>query len=262
MRDSISVLKRRVAALEGASGPRTRKTFALGMGALDHLLGGGLEHGALHEIYPATTTEAAAAGGFAAGLVVRAAGAQAVVWVRHDYVDVEGGGLYGAGLVEFGLDPDRLIFVRLRTPMDVLRAGAEAAACKSVGVVLMEVWGAPSAVDLTASRRLSLAAAASGATVLMVRSGVAPAASAAVTRWQVGAARSAPMEANAPGRPTFSVALKRHRNGLPERSWILEWDRDQRAFNDAAALSGGVAASVGGRPRAARNADQRWSKAG
>ena len=264
MNDRLSSLKRRVAALEGGAGQRrSRASFAVGAATLDGAFGGGLEQGALHEAFADTVGDLSAASGFAVGLAMRAAGERPIVWVRHDYAEVEGGGLYGPGLMEFGLDPGRLILVRAGGPADVLRAGAEAAVCKPVGAVVIEVWGASQALDLTATRRLSLAAAASGVTLLMVRVGaVAPGPSAAITRWSVAAAHSAALEGNAAGGPTFAVTLQRHRGGIPERRWIVEWDRDQGAFKDAAAVSGGVVSAAAGRPGSAQGEAGRWRAAG
>lgn len=261
MQDRLLDLKRRVAVLEGVPEQRPRRIFAVGSGAMDAVLGGGLELGALHEVYASAAQDVSAAGGFAAGLAVRATGDWPIVWVRHDYAEIEGGALYGPGLAEFGLNPDRLILVRAPAPADVLRVGAEAASCKSVGCVVMEVWGAPPALDLTATRRLSLAAGGSGVTLMMVRAGAAPGPSAAATRWSVAAGRSTALEANAPGGPTFAVTLQRHRGGVPERKWIVEWDRDQGEFKDTATLSGGVVSVPACRPDSSQRAAQNWRAA-
>ncbi len=53
--------------------------------------------------------------------------------------------------------------------LGILRAGAEAARCPAVGAVLMEPWGEARPLDLTASRRLTLAADQSGVTVFLLR---------------------------------------------------------------------------------------------
>jgi protein ImuA len=212
--------------------------FATGAPELDDPLGGGLARGALHEIHAEATADAAAASAFAALLALRAAGGwpivptaeRPIVWVRQDYADVEAGSLHAPGLAELGIDPDRVILVRGRNAADVLRGGAEALRCASVGAVLMEPWGEPKVLDLTATRRLSLAAAASGVTLLLVRVAAKPAPSAAMTRWAVRARPSAALEANAPGLPAFALTLLRHRAGLPTRRWDLEWDRDRHAF--------------------------------
>ena len=68
-------------------------------------------------------------------------------------------------------------------------------------------------LDLTASRRLALAAEQSGVTLLMLRLEAEPVPSAADTRWAVSAAPSQALEANAPGPPQLEIELLRRRVG-------------------------------------------------
>jgi protein ImuA len=206
---------------------------SFGAPALDGALGGGIARAALHEVYAPATADLVAATGFAVGLAIRAAGPRPILWVRQDVVDAETGRLHPPGLIELGLDPGRVLLVRARDAEGVLRAGSEAARCSALGAVLIEPWGEPRRLDLTASRRLSLAAEGSGATTLLLRAAVAPQPSAAATRWQVAALPSRALEANAPGDPAFSLKLLRHRGGLGEREWRVEWSRDRQSFEDS-----------------------------
>jgi len=143
---------------------------------------------------------------------------------------LEGGGLYGPGLRELGLDPSRIVLVRVRETKDLLAAGEEALACGAVGAVLLTAWGEARAMTLTASRRLSMAAQQGRATALMVRLQAQPAPSAAESRWRARTALSRALEAEAPGHPTFEVELLRHRLGAQPRSWIMEWNRERGVF--------------------------------
>ncbi|QEL26468.1 hypothetical protein FQV39_07755 [Bosea sp. F3-2] len=203
---------------------------------MDEALNGGLARAALHEIYAAEVADLATATGFALGLALRAGAAEEkiaerpILWARQDFVDAEAGRLHAPGLNELGLDPARLLLVRARDGESVLRAGAEAARCPALGAVLIEPWGEPRAFDLTASRRLALAAEGSGVPVLLLRVAAAETPSAARTRWQVRALASRALEANAPGAPAFVVRLLRQRGGAAEREWHVEWDRDRRTF--------------------------------
>src|SRR3546814_10246605 len=61
----------------------------------------------------------------------------------------------------------------------LLRAAAEIVRCDEVGVAVIELWRQPRPLDLTASRRLAVAAEASGVTALMLRIDAAPTPSAA-----------------------------------------------------------------------------------
>lgn len=222
--------------------PNTHALFATGADQLDDLLGGGLARGALHEVYAETTPDCATAAGFTLALALRAAGDRAIVWARQDYAGVEAGGLYGPGLAALGFDPARLILVEARDVLGVLRAGAEAARCPAVGAVLMEPWGEARPLDLTASRRLTLAADQSGVTVFLTRAAATPRPSAAASRWSVRPRPSRLMEADAPGWPAFALTLLRHRAGLSRQTFDVEWDGEQRAFADLAPLPGSVAA--------------------
>jgi protein ImuA len=232
---SLALLRERLARLGGGDGSSSER-FTLGDPALDGPLGGGLQRGVLHEVFAQTQADGPAATGFAVALAARAAGGAPVIWVRQDFVDAEAGALHGPGLAAMGLDPGRVVLVRVRDVAGVLKAGCDAARSPAAGLVLLEPWGEDRLIDLTASRRLALAARQSGAPVLLLRAAARPLPGAADTRWQVGALPSRPLEASAPGHPAFSLGLLRHRGGLSERSWCVEWNRDERRFVDRAGI--------------------------
>ncbi|PZU92554.1 MAG: hypothetical protein DI527_09335 [Chelatococcus sp.] len=203
---------------------------------MDGALGGGLARAALHEVYAAATADVAAATGFALALSIRAAPRRPILWARQDFVDAETGRLHAPGLAELGIDPARLLLVRADRAEEVLRAGAEGARCPALGAVLIEPWGEPRGLDLTASRRLALAAEESGVTTLLLRLAATEMPSAARTRWRVASLPSRPLEANAPGCPSFSLELLRHRGGLARHAWRVEWDRDRQSFLERTAF--------------------------
>ena len=74
----------------------------------------------------------------------------------------------------------------------------EALRCRALGAVIGELRHG--AIDAVAVRRLSLAAAESGALALLLRATPAGDASTAATRWIVGAASSSPSGSAAPRR--------------------------------------------------------------
>ena len=205
---------------------------ALGAAAIDDPLGGGIESAALHEVQAAGAADLSAATGFFVGLTIRAARTCPILWVRQDFLDGETGRLHPPGLAELGLDPSRILLVRARDAEGVLRAGAEGARCPALGAVLIEPWGDPRMLDLTASRKLALAAEASGVMTVLLRASPGRHASAARTRWQVSSLPSRALEADAPGNPVFSLRLLRHRGGLGEREWRVEWCRDRQSFQE------------------------------
>ena len=262
-RDPLSALRAALAGLEPGAGPRAADPVPLGAGSLDAALKGGLKAAALHEVLPERGfRDAVATGGFGLGLALRAAGRERpVVWVRQDFVGVELGRPNGAGLAAFGADPDRLVLVRAADQAGGLRAAREALRCPALGAVLLELWGRSPALDLTATRRLALAAEGSGVAIVLVRLGAEPAPSAATTRWAVASAASRPVEANAPGRPAFAVTLLRHRAGIPGRTWHVEWDCDRVSFVDPAPLPRPVV-PVPARREAAAEPGGGWRLAG
>lgn len=257
MEETLNLLRRRLSALEPASiGRREGEVFGLGLTALDDALGGGLARAGLHEILPATQADAGAAAGFVAGLALRAMAAagsgQDMVWVRQTHAERETGRLHAPGLAAFGLDPTRLILVGVRDVVEVLRAGVEAARCAGLGAVIMEPWGNHRALDLTATRRLALAAEKSGVTIFLLRPGAREEASAVLTRWRVAACPSTALAANTPGGAVFDVTLLRHRAGPAGMKWRLEWDHEHHHFRRATPLSGPVVSVPAARPVAAR----------
>lgn len=228
----------------------------LGYAPADHSLQGGLCLGALHEVFAAHSGEEAAASGFALALARRALRPHAwLLWVRQDFSAREAGEIHAAGLLELNIDPARVVMVCTSDAKATLRAGAEGLACKGVGAVLLEPWGEARTFNLTASRRLTLAARQHGVTAIALRFGANPTPSAAETRWLVRAAPSLPSEEDW-GKPRFDAALVRNRHGTGGQ-WVMEWDCDNGIFQ---AHSGALAATSSDRPVEA--AMERMRKAG
>lgn len=186
-----------------------------------------LARGALHEFYAGAQADGASLSAFVMMLAL-AEREGSTLWIRHGEHDRETGVPHSAGLAELGLDPARILFMPAPDPASALQAGLEGARCPSLGAVVIELWGAVKAYDLTASRRFALAAGASGTRVLLARMAAAAHPSAAETRWQVRAAPSRAMAANAPGNPAFEMTLMRARNGREGLRYSVEWDRDAR----------------------------------
>lgn len=216
-----------------------------------------LETRVVHDLYADTPADAVALNAFGLGLAVRAAGGRAIVWGIHRQVETETGTPHGPGLHEMGLRPRDVLLVRAHDIQTLLAVGEEALRSPAVGAVILSAWGEAKAMTLTASRRLALAAQAGTATLFLARAGAVPAPSAAQTRWSVSAAHSMPLEAGAPGRPSFSATLLRHRGGVETRTWIMEWDREGRSFNERPPLSGPVVPMAADRAFAAHGTGER-----
>ena len=162
-----------------------------------------------------------------------------IIWIGQE---CHRGALYAPGLNELGIDPARILFVSTPDEKAMLRAAGDVMRSPAAGVAVIAPAGKASALDLTASRRLTLFAERSGTTGILLRTADPQAPSAATTRWRVAAALSQALEANAPGLPAFAIDLVRQRGGAPSFGWRLEWDRDRASF---AALSRTVAADAG-----------------
>ncbi|HEU4959724.1 MAG TPA: hypothetical protein VFT56_04895 [Sphingomonas sp.] len=244
---SLASLRRRIARLERQRPSSDWARASTGHAGIDAALGGGLALGRLHELFAVEASDAGAATGFAAMLASLVAHEGPMVWLREAEAEARGR-LHGPGLAELGLDPARLVLGVPREPLDLLRAAADVLRCAPIGVAVIELWRQPHPLDLTASRRLAVAAETSGVTALLLRIAAAPAPSAAQTRWRVAAAPSGALEAEAPGHPTFDLELIRQRSGPQGLSWRVEWNRDTRTFAEPAPLSGAVVPLVEHRP--------------
>ncbi|MEC4591217.1 MULTISPECIES: ImuA family protein [Nitrospirillum] len=236
----LAVLREQVRAVEA---PGTgRGVVPLGVPAVDAHLpaagpgeGGahGLPRAALHEVAAAGDLDAGAATAFTALLAARLAEQVRgpILWMTR------APDLYAPGLDAQGVGPGRLVVVHAACEVDLLWAMEEALRCPRVGAVVGEAGG----LDLTASRRLHLAAETGGVPGLLLRlnggkggamKGLKGAgrgsgrgstqATAAVTRWQVGTAPiyADDSAASAFTGPAWRVELLRCRGGRPG-AWTL-----------------------------------------
>ena len=269
--ERLAFLRQKIA---GASGPSFARLSIGGLGArsLDRMLRGGLRGGALHEIAPGGAGDGAAACGFALALAARLrasapAGRSAIIWIVEDFASLEGGAPYGPGLVLHGVDPADLILVHAACARDSLLAMEEALKCRAVAAVIGEIWSLEKIYDLTAARRLALAAQSGGASALMLAAGMAGSAgrlaSCADTRFEVCAQRgSAPRSSKGspkglselplpglplPGLACWSVRIVKARGGAQSSVPIaLLWDHEKACFRDAFPLH--LVADTGDRP--------------
>src|SRR5882672_7844776 len=200
---TLATLRGSIERIEAPGETYAHNKVALGHADADATLCGGLAKAAVHEVF-AEGHQSAAASGFIAGLAGRITARRPLVWVRQDFCEIESGALSMPGLAEFGLDPRLLVTVR----------AADALACDALGAVVLEVFGEARQLDLVASRKLTLAAQASGVTALLLRLAATPQPSTAETRWIVRAAPSPPASPWVGwGAPVFDAQLVRNRHG-------------------------------------------------
>ena len=202
--------------------PSSAAALPFGVAAIDrHLPAGGLLLGAVHELQgvgPDVETAAIPAL-FAAGLLARRLGP--VIWISRN------GGVFAHGLLQAGLDPRRLVFVD--AGRSVLLVMEEALRQPGIAGAVGEEDGR---LDLTASRRLQLAAEGSQVLGFLIRRSrrfddpTLAQPSAAMTRWRIGAVPSPAALPHAPDVPGLSrslwrLDLLRCRHGAPA-SWTVE----------------------------------------
>ncbi len=248
--DPLPALRRTVASIDaikafpcGEAG-----SLRLGLPALDAALLGGLALGAVHDLSPAAPLQFGAAAGFAFALAARIPSDKQVLWIQTDFAALESGTPYGPGIDLLGLPLHRLLTLRVARVLDVLWAMEEALKSRAVAVVLAEL--PEDAADLTASRRLSLAARAGGGLGLLLRQRPCPLPSAAITRWKIAAAPSMPNRFGGLGHTAFDLSLSRNRRGRCGR-WIVSWNHEKRIFVPQA-LSLDMAEAARDRPDDAR----------
>jgi protein ImuA len=269
----VDELRRLLPRLESAAA--TARALPFGLAPLDaHLPQGGLTVGALHEVAPHQHGDTAAAAGFLVALLARFAPAHVpakacpgldpgwapvrrqghapidqsracpdsagmghaparpMLFIAPSHAFAEHGRPHGHGLQRLGLDPARLILVETRNEKQALWAMEEALR----STVPAAIGGAVAKLDLKASQRLQLAAGEAGLPLLLLRPATIEDASAAATRWRVGAAQAARDRFGLIERTRWNVQLERCRNGRLG-DWLVEFDHAAYRFSLAAALA-------------------------
>ena len=211
MSQTIAELRETLRRIEG-DGYQRRPSLPFGVAALDAKLAHeGLRLDAFHEVAGATPCLSDDAGAtlFIAGIAARAWGP--VLWVvrRRD--------LFAPGLYQAGLAPHRVLYAEARDDNELLAIMEEGLRHRGLGAVIGEAKRA----GLAATRRLQLAAEGGRTIALLLkqhaRDGADPLGqpSAAVTRWRIASAPSAPLPCEGIGRARWNLELVRQKGGEP-----------------------------------------------
>lgn len=208
--DPIAELREAVAQTRAMSG----SCLPFGVLAMDdRLASGGLDGAGLHEVAAASSSlnDDAAATLFIAGLAARFAAdpGLTVCWAMTAF------DLYAPGIEQIGLGPDKVLYAQGLKDVDVLAIAEDALRDGSLACVIAEVKSA----DMTATRRLQLAASDGQTPILLYRRHrtrercplASP--SSAMTRWRIGCVPSERLPWPGVGRPRWQVELVRQRNG-------------------------------------------------
>jgi protein ImuA len=213
---SIQQLRSQLANMSGNGRRAGLPVIPFSIPEIDSRLPGcGLARGGIHDVVgdlPAIT-------GFLAALLGRQKVLRHLLWVMP-HAEV-----FAPGLAQFGLDHRRLMLACARRGDDRLWAAEEALRDSGMNTVVAEIDDA----DLTETKRLQLAAEASGGIGFLIRR--RHQASAALTRWLIEPAGS--MDS----RTAWQVTLERCRGAEAGGSWKLRWDHAALSFRLAATLA-------------------------
>jgi protein ImuA len=215
-RDIISQLRKNILLWEGFKPPEAGNAGNFGLGPLESAFPNGVfPTGTIHEMLCPTQEQAAATGGFMAGILasLMKKGEGVCLWIGTSRK------LFPPALVTFNLEPDQLIFVDLQREKDVLWVVEEALKCQGLAAVVGELRE----ISFAQSRRLQLAVENSKVTGFLLRTDPRKlGTTTCVARWQI---THLPSEAEdglpGVGFPRWQVELLRVRNGIPG-TWKLE----------------------------------------
>ncbi len=184
-----------------------------------------------HDISADHPIDRLSACGFAFALLSQLPHRGDILWCQLISDASEYGGLYGPGLGWLGIDPGRIIQVRVRSLNDLAWVMEEGMRCGALGAVM----GEGPALDFTATRRLSLACEQAGIPGLYVNLDGEMRTSAAATRWRIKAqvASNEMSDMAGPATAAWSVTLARCRGGSPGK-WQINWNYETFSFHMAA----------------------------
>lgn len=219
-RDLIQKLQQDILIWQGYKPASAIASAQVGLGTIEAAFpGGAFPKRAIHEFVTVSPEHSAASDGFIAGLLAVMMHEGAVcVWVSTSRR------LFPASLRTFNVNPERIIFMDVKTEREVLWIMEEALKCEGLVAVVAELGN----LNLVESRRLQLAVEEHGVTGFILRKNARKMTSTvASARWQISPLPSE-MEDGLPGLgfPRWQVDLLRVRNGNP-CSFVLEWDGER-----------------------------------
>lgn len=215
-KDIIDRLQKDILQWEGYKAPTAGTQELVGLGPIEAAFPNGVfPLGTVHELVCSTTEQATASSGLITGLLaVLMQNGGACLWISLS------GTVFPPALGSFGIEPDRLIFIRVIKDEEALWVMEEALKCGGLAAVVAEV----KELDFKQSRRLQLAVEQSHVTGFILRNASKKIGSTAcAARWQV---KPLPSEAvdDLPGLgfPRWQIDLLRVRNGHSGQ-WTMDW---------------------------------------
>jgi protein ImuA len=213
--DIIAGLQSDILRLQGFK-PANNVAIDFGLGALrDAFPNKTFPLGCVHEFLSSRIEDAAATKGFISGILGALMGSSGTsLWISTSP------SIFPPALKNFGILPERLIFVTVQKDDDVFWVMDEALKCGALAAVIAEMHG----ISFTASRRFQLAVEQSQVTGFILRNSLRKVnTTACVSRWKVTSLASDPIE-DLPGIgfPKWKVELLRIRNGRAG-VWEIQW---------------------------------------
>lgn len=214
--DLIHRLRQEILSQQGYKPAQSEHTRIVGLPEIEAAFPNGVfPTGMIHELMCQPGEEAAACGGFLAGLLSSLmTSASLVLWISV------GRRLFPPSLKAFGIEPHQIVFVDVTKEKEVLWATEEALKCEGLTAVVSEL----KELSFTQSKRLQLAIEQSHVTGFILRCDAEKiTTTTCVSRWRVESISSQPFERlPGVGFPRWNVELLKVRNGQPGK-WQVEW---------------------------------------
>lgn len=215
----LSQLQKDILLLQGYK-PASSAAVDLGLGPLKEAFpNGSFPLSAVHEFLSEGAEGAAATNGFVSGLLAPLMGRGGIsLWISSART------LFPPALKNFGIQPDRIIFIDLQREKDVAWAMEEALKCSALTAVVGEM----KEISFKDSRRLQLAVEQSQVTGFILRNSTRKVnTTACISRWKITPLPSESLD-DLPGIgfPQWKVELLRIRNGRT-RIWEIKWEGGQ-----------------------------------
>lgn len=214
--DIFNSLQKEMLALQGLRPIPVDEQVRIGLGSIEMAFPQKtFPRGAIHEFVSDHATNVAATNGFIAGIAGKLMQQQGIcVWIGSNPC------VFAPALRNYGIQPEKIIFIRVRQQKELLWTIEEALKCQSLALVVGEI----NEINFLQSRRLQLAVEQSRVTGFIHRYQPKAASTiACIARWQIMPLPSI-AEDGMPGVgfARWRVSLLKIRNGKPG-TWDIEW---------------------------------------
>jgi protein ImuA len=212
----IQRLQREILPLQGFRPKLVSADLDVGLGQIKNAFpGASFPLGAVHEFIYTGEENAAATGGFVAGILGSLMKNNGVaIWISA------AAKIFPPALRSFGISPDKIVFINIKKEKEIQWAIEEALKCDGLNAVVGEL----PELNFKASRRLQLAVEQSKVTGFILRNDPRSInTTACISRWKISCLPSE-LHNGMPGVgfPRWNVELQKIRNGRPG-NWQLEF---------------------------------------